>query len=216
MNLSLNCSFRYPQRFSLHAAVESSAKVTALCGASGSGKTTILMLIAGLLRPQSGTIGYASENWVDVKRNVFVAAEMRRVGVMFQEPRLFPHLDVRQNVTFGWKRRKGDPSELERAIDTLEIGDLLSRSIRSLSGGQQQRVAFARALVSSPRLLLLDEPLTSVEPRLQSQIADYVCRVAEEYATPIVLVSHSTELVDRMAEQVFWVRDGTIDAGDPP
>ncbi|EAQ79135.1 ATP-binding cassette domain-containing protein [Blastopirellula marina] len=210
MVLSLNCTFQYSQGFSLHATLESDAHVTALCGASGSGKTTVLMLIAGLLQPQSGVIRCGDATWVNIEQKLFVLPEMRRVGVMFQEPRLFPHFNVQQNLDYGFSRRRGDPAQRAKAIETLEIGDLLTRRIGSLSGGQKQRVALARALVSSPELLLLDEPLTSVESALQERIADYIKRVAKEFATPIVLVSHSAELVEQMAERTFWLRDGTI------
>lgn len=210
MALSLRCTFRYPQRFALDATLSSDAHVTALCGASGSGKTTILMLIAGLLRPETGAIRYGDETWVDVAERRFVPPEARRVGVMFQEPRLFPHFNVQKNLNYGFARRSGEPAQMAKAIETLEIGDLLSRPAHSLSGGQKQRVALARALVSGPQLLLLDEPLTSVEPALQEKIAVYVKRVAEEFATPIVLVSHSAELVQQMAERTFWVKAGAI------
>ncbi|MCC9607880.1 ATP-binding cassette domain-containing protein [Blastopirellula sp. JC732] len=210
MSLSLNCTFRYEQGFSLHAELASDAHVTALCGASGSGKTTILMLIAGLLQPQSGVIRYGETSWVDVAEKKFVPPHQRRVGVMFQEPRLFPHFNVQENLNYGFQRRRGEATQMAKAVETLEIGDLLKRPVGSLSGGQKQRVALARAIVSSPELLLLDEPLTSVEPSLQERIAEYVKRVAKEFATPIVLVSHSVELVEQMAERTFWVKDGSV------
>ncbi|TWT34275.1 ATP-binding cassette domain-containing protein [Blastopirellula retiformator] len=212
MSLSLSCSFRYPPGFSLEAEFATDAHVTALCGASGSGKTTVLMLIAGLLRPRTGGIQFGDQMWAATAKRKFVPAHERRVGVMFQEPRLFPHYNVQQNLDYGFRRRSGDAAQRTKAIETLEIGELLNRSVESLSGGQKQRVALARALVSSPQLLLLDEPLTSVEPALQERIADYVKRVAEQFAMPILLVSHSPDLVEQMAERTFWVKEGFVRA----
>lgn len=214
--LSFACRHRYADGFELDAAFESRWPVTALFGPSGSGKTTILELVAGLLAPASGSIRLGDAVLTDTTRGIFLPPERRRIGMLFQERRLFPHLTVRANLAYGTRRRihrtddKAGTIDASRAVDVLEISDLLDRYPRTLSGGQQQRVALARALASNPDLLLLDEPLNGVEESLRDRIADYLARVAVEFAIPMILVSHHRELVDRLAARVISVEEGRV------
>ena len=207
--LEFDCRHRYADGFELDARFATEAAVTALFGPSGSGKTTILSLIAGLLRPAAGAIRFRDRAFVDTAGNVFLLPERRRVGVLFQERRLFPHLTVRANIAYGARRRKGGAS-IDATVDALEIGDLLDRYPKTLSGGQQQRVALARAVASSPEILLLDEPLTGVEAPLRDRIADYLQQMIDQLAVPTLLVTHHRELVDRLAQRTIAVEAGRV------
>ncbi|HEV7278741.1 MAG TPA: ATP-binding cassette domain-containing protein [Pirellulaceae bacterium] len=207
--LEFACRHRYADGFELDARFATDASVTALFGTSGSGKTTILSLIAGLLRPTAGMIRFRDQAFVDTARNRFLPPERRRVGVLFQERRLFPHLTVRSNIAYGARRRQGG-TPIDATIEALEIGDLLDRYPRTLSGGQQQRVALARAVASAPEILLLDEPLTGVEAPLRDRIADYLQQVIAQIAVPTLLVTHHRELVDRLAQRSVAIEAGRV------
>jgi molybdate transport system ATP-binding protein len=207
--LDFDCRHRYADGFELDARFATNASVTALFGPSGSGKTTILSLIAGLLRPEAGSIRFGDRAFLDVKRGTILPPERRRVGVLFQERRLFPHLSVRANIAYGARRRQGGLS-IDRAVEALEIGDLLDRYPRTLSGGQQQRVALARAIASAPEMLLLDEPLTGVEAPLRDRIADYLQQAIAQIAVPTLLVTHHRELVDRLASRTIAIEAGRV------
>jgi molybdate transport system ATP-binding protein len=207
--LEFDCRHRYADGFELDARFTTNASVTALFGPSGSGKTTILSLIAGLLRPTAGAIRFGDRTFLDAKSGTFLPPERRRVGVLFQERRLFPHLTVRANVAYGARRRE-EGLAIDRAVEALEIGDLLDRYPRTLSGGQQQRVALARAIASAPEMLLLDEPLTGVEAPLRDRIAEFLQRIVAELAVPTLLVTHHRELVDRLASRTIVVDEGRV------
>lgn len=208
--LAFDCRFAYPSGFELHVQFETDAAVTALTGASGSGKTTVLNLIAGLLHPAEGKIRLGDETWVDSRTRLQAPPEQRRLGVLFQDYCLFPHLTVRQNIEYGWRRQTGSPSELEPILSTLELDRLLERYPPRLSGGEQQRVALARALACGPRLLLLDEPLTSVEIELRDRIAELIERVHREFRVPMLLVSHNRALIDHLAGRVIELKGGRL------
>ncbi|MCO6459518.1 MAG: ATP-binding cassette domain-containing protein [Pirellulaceae bacterium] len=207
-SLTFNCRHRYPSGFTLDASFEAGGKVTALFGPSGSGKSTIVALIAGLLKPQHGLIELGQDVMTDTESRVFWPPERRRVGLLFQDNCLFPHLRVRANIAYGIHRRGGQGIPLERVVKTLELENLLNRRPKSLSGGEQQRVALARAIVAAPRLLLLDEPLTAVEASLRDRISLFIERVVQELEIPTLLVSHNRGLVDRMAAQVIYLENG--------
>ena len=193
-SLKFRCQHEYPSGFKLDAEFEATDHVTALFGPSGSGKTTVMGLIAGLIKPQQGHIGIGDLVVVDSQAGVFLRPEQRRVGLLFQEHCLFPHLRVKANIAYGMRRRKtGGEVPIERVIETLELGEVLDRYPRSLSGGQQQRVALARAIVCAPKILLLDEPLTAVEAALRDRIAQFIERVVHEFEIPTLLVSHNEE-----------------------
>ena len=178
--------------FTLQAAFESEGRVTGLFGASGSGKTSLVNMIAGLLVPDRGSIMIDGETVDDVEKRVHVPVHRRRVGYVFQDARLFPHLDVRQNLDYGRRMNHlaDDPAQLQRITELLDIGNLLDRRPGKLSGGERQRVALGRALLSKPRLLLLDEPLGALDEDRRAEILPYLVRLRDEARIPMVYVSH--------------------------
>ncbi|GAA4184884.1 molybdenum ABC transporter ATP-binding protein [Shinella granuli] len=200
--------------FSLEAAFTSDGGVTALFGRSGSGKTSLVRIIAGLTRPAEGRVLLDDEVLVDTARRIFVPAHRRRFGYVFQEARLFPHLTVRQNLNYGrWFSPKGARTENpDRVVDLLGIAGLLDRQPANLSGGEKQRVAIGRALLASPRLLLMDEPLAALDEERKAEILPYLERLRDEVGIPIVYVSHSVAEVARLADRVVLMADGRIEA----
>lgn len=200
--------------FSLEAAFTSDGGVTALFGRSGSGKTSLVRIIAGLTRPAEGRVLLGDEVLVDTARRIFVPAHRRRFGYVFQEARLFPHLTVRQNLNYGrWFSPKGARTENpDRVVDLLGIAGLLDRQPANLSGGEKQRVAIGRALLASPRLLLMDEPLAALDEERKAEILPYLERLRDEVGIPIVYVSHSVAEVARLADRVVLMADGRIEA----
>jgi len=211
--LHFDCRHRYPSGSHLEAAFTAGDGITALFGPSGAGKSTILALIAGILRPQAGTIRLAEHVLVDTQAKVVLPPERRRIGVVFQDLLLFPHLSVRQNLTFG--RRPGTRViDLGRVVEILEIGELLDRWPHTLSGGQRQRVALGRALLRGPELLMMDEPLTALDEGLKNRVLTYLERAVAEWRIPTLFVSHDQADVRRLADQVIVVEAGrVIDAG---
>lgn len=175
--------------------------VTALVGPSGVGKTSILNMVAGLLRPDEGHIGVAGTTLFDAARRIDLPPSRRRAGYVFQDGRLFPHLRVRANLMFGAGRNGGN-MDFDRIVAMLGIAHLLHRWPASLSGGEAQRVAIGRALLSSPRLLLMDEPLSSVDPARREEILTLIERVRDASPLSILYVSHDRAEVDRLADHV--------------
>jgi molybdate transport system ATP-binding protein len=214
--LRFDCRHRYASGFELTARFEAGSGVTALVGPSGGGKSTILELIAGVLRPQGGTIVLAGRTLVDTARGVCLPPERRRVGMVFQDHLLFPHLTVRQNLLFGHGRRGCRPMTLARVAEVLEIADLLGRRPEALSGGQRQRVALGRALLRGPELLLMDEPLVALDAGLKGRVLTYLERAVPEWRIPTILVSHDPSDVRRLAEEVVLVEAGRVIAVGPP
>lgn len=200
--------------FGLDATFTSERGVTALFGRSGSGKTSMIRIIAGLTRPLEGRVLLDGETLTDTTKGIFVPRHRRRFGYVFQEARLFPHLSVRANLSYGrWFAPRSDRSEhFDRVVDLLGIGQLLARSPSKLSGGEKQRVAIGRALLSSPRLLLMDEPLAALDEERKAEILPYLERLRDEMDIPIVYVSHSIAEVARLANQVVIMRDGKVEA----
>jgi len=208
--VEFDCQFRSPSGFELDARFETSDRVTAICGDSGSGKTTLLSLIAGLLRPERGRITLGGTTVTDTTGRIDLAPEQRRVGYLFQDECLFPHLTIRQNITYGTRIRGQRTGNADRLIEILELKHLLERFPRSLSGGQRQRVALARAMAVAPDILLLDEPITAVEEDLRNRIVDLIERVIEETRVPTLLVSHNRDLVRRLATRRLDLADGRM------
>jgi molybdate transport system ATP-binding protein len=200
--------------FSVEASFTSEGRVTGLFGASGAGKTSLINMIAGLLRPDRGTIAIDTETLDDTAARVHVPPYRRRIGYVFQDARLFPHLDVRQNLDYGRRmnRLADDPAQRARVIDLLDIGGLLNRRPGRLSGGERQRVAFGRALLSKPRLLLLDEPLGSLDEGRKIEILPYLVRLRDEAGIPMVYVSHDAAELRQLATQIVMLRRGRITA----
>jgi molybdate transport system ATP-binding protein len=198
--------------FHLDAAFECGAGVTALFGPSGAGKTTLVNAIAGLAQPDRGRVSLDGETLFDAERGIHVPARERRFGYVFQEGRLFPHLTVRQNLTYSrWFRTGARPqADLDHIVGLLGIGDLLERRPAQLSGGERQRVAIGRALLARPRLLLLDEPLASLDAHRRNEILQYIELMRDEVKIPVVYVSHSVEEVLRLASTVVLLSAGRV------
>jgi molybdate transport system ATP-binding protein len=203
--------------FALEARFESEAGVTVLFGRSGSGKTTLLNAIAGLVRPDRGRIAVGGEVYFDSATRTWLPPQKRRIGYVFQEGRLLPHLTVRQNLLYGRFFRPVAERyvELERVVTLLDLAKLLERRPHALSGGEQQRVAIGRALLASPRLLLMDEPLASLDAARKGEILHYIERLRDEVGIPIVYVSHAIEEVTRLADTLVLVSDGRVTGVGP-
>ena len=195
------------------------AGVTALFGPSGAGKTSVLRAIAGLLRPEEGLIRLSGETLLDTSAGIALAPHRRGFGVVFQEARLFPHLSVRRNLGYGAvfsrERARPDPTQFARVVDLLGIAPLLERAPRHLSGGERQRVAIGRALLSNPRLLLMDEPLAALDEARRGEILPYLERLRDETRVPIVYVSHSIAEVARLADHVVLIDRGRVAGAGP-
>ena len=193
-------------------AFETDSRATALFGPSGSGKTTLVNMLAGLVRPDRGRIVLGDEVFFDSDAKIDVPVHRRRIGYVFQEGRLFPHLSVRQNLVFGrWMRGLArDKTHEEQVIDLLGIGQLLTRRPGTLSGGEKQRVAIGRALIAKPRLLLLDEPLASLDEARKSEILPYLERLKAE-GVPMIYVSHHGAEVAQLAEIVVLIHHGRVE-----
>lgn len=200
-------------RFPLHVELKSGAGVTALMGPSGSGKTSLLEVLAGLRPRARGRICVDGATWLDSTAGIILPPQRRRVGYVPQDAGLFPHLTVGGNVRFGVRP---DDAAAETAIDTLEIRPLLPRYPVSLSGGEKQRVALARALATRPRLLLLDEPLASLDAALRGRILPYLMRIREEWTVPCVYVTHNVGEALAIAEHLVLLRDGAVEAQGAP
>jgi molybdate transport system ATP-binding protein len=200
--------------FSVQASFTSEGRVTGLFGASGAGKTSLINMIAGLLRPDRGTIAIDAETLDDTVAHTHVPAHRRRIGYVFQDARLFPHLDVRRNLDYGRRmnRLADDPAQRARVTDLLDIGNLLDRRPGQLSGGERQRVALGRALLSKPRLLLLDEPLGSLDEGRKVEILPYLVRLRDEAGIPMVYVSHDADEMRQLATQIVMLKRGRVSA----
>lgn len=213
-HLKFACRRRLSPQFELDAAFDCPLGVTALFGPSGSGKTTTLNMIAGVLRPAEGRIELAGEVLVDRARGIHMPPNRRRIGVVFQDHLLFPHLSVRENLQYGAGRHQGPSLDFNKVVEILEVGPLLDRYPQSLSGGQRQRIALGRAILRAPRLLLMDEPLAGLDLRLKERILAYLERLLAEFNLPTLFVSHDQTDVRRLAERVIVLEEGrVIDAG---
>jgi molybdate transport system ATP-binding protein len=196
----------------LNVRFEAAHGATALFGPSGAGKTSVVNMIAGLLTPDRGSIVIDDTVLFDAARGINVPPHLRRIGYVFQEGRLFPHLSVRQNLDYG-RRMSGRPreaSEFGRIVALLDIGRLLDRRPRMLSGGERQRVAVGRALLMGPRLLLLDEPLASLDVAHKREILPYLVRLRDDAGIPMVYVSHTAAEVRRIATTVVRLDVGHV------
>ena len=200
--------------FTLEASFTSEGRVTGLFGASGAGKTSLINIIAGLLKPDRGIVTLDGETLDDTAAGVHVPPHQRRIGYVFQDARLFPHLNVRQNLDYGRRmnRLPEDPAQRQRVTDLLDIGELLARRPGKLSGGERQRVAFGRALLSKPRLLLLDEPLGALDEDRKREILPYLVRLRDEAGIPMVYVSHDAAELRQLATQIVMLKRGRITA----
>lgn len=200
--------------FTLQARFSAPPGLTALFGRSGSGKTTLVNAIAGLNRPDHGRILVRGVPLLDTERPLFVAPHRRRIGYVFQEARLFPHLSVRQNLRYGswFADRSRAYADFDAIVAMLGIGHLLDRRPNVLSGGEKQRVAIGRALMASPQILLMDEPMASLDEARKNEIAPFIERVRDQALVPIVYVSHSVAEVSRLATTIVVLADGKVAA----
>ena len=197
--------------FVLDARFQSKAAVTALFGPSGAGKTSIVNAIAGLLAPERGRIAVGDAVLFDADAGVDIPTHRRRMRVVFQESRLFPHLTVRQNLVYGrWVAGKTASERLDEVVRLLGLEDLLGRRPRTLSGGERQRVAIGRALLADPMALLLDEPLASLDRARKQEILPYLERLVAAAKMPILYVSHAREDVERLAGTVVMLDGGRV------
>jgi molybdate transport system ATP-binding protein len=216
MTLSVAIRHGFPG-FDLDVSFEAPAGVTVLFGPSGSGKTTLINAMAGLLRPRMGRI--AVDDWVllDTQAHRILPPYRRRLGYIFQEGRLFPHLTVRQNLHYGrwFAPRDARHENPARVIEMLGIGHLLDRRPGALSGGEKQRVAIGRALLAAPKLILADEPLAALDEARKAEILPYFERLRDEVAVPILYVSHALPEVARLATTVVALRQGRVVATGP-
>ena len=211
--MSLLVEVRHAQgEFTLELGFESKGRLTAIFGASGSGKTTLVNIIAGLVKPQQARIVVDDSVLTDTAKGIAVPPHKRRIGYVFQDARLFPHLSVAGNLGFGeWFTRKDERyANRDQILELLGIGHLLARKPRDLSGGEKQRVAIGRALLASPRLLLMDEPLASLDQKRKDEIMPYLERLRDELRIPIVYVSHSVAEVLRLASDIAVLSDGRL------
>ncbi|MFM2421900.1 MAG: molybdate transporter subunit [Pseudomonadota bacterium] len=202
---ALDVAFRAPQK-----------GITAIYGRSGSGKTTVLRAMAGDIAPDEGRIAIGSEVFFDRATDVNKPVHLRRIGYVFQESRLFPHLSVKSNLLYGAKRVTGEKSRtLEDVMDLLDIGTLLDRRIHALSGGERQRVAIGRALLAEPQLLLMDEPLSSLDPARKSELLPYIESLRDDLGLPVIYISHAFNEIIRIADHLVIVDQGRVVRSGP-
>ena len=215
MTLSVSLHHRFGA-FTLEATFDAPPGVTALFGRSGSGKSTVVNAVAGLLTPNRGRIFVDGTCLLDTETRLNLPPHKRRMGYVFQDARLFPHLTVRQNLAYGqWFAPKTNGADLPRIADLLGLGPLLPRRPGTLSGGEKQRVAIGRAILSNPRCLLMDEPLAALDEARKSEILPYLERLRDELALPILYVSHSVAEVARLATTLVLLDAGRVVATGP-
>ncbi|WP_099825316.1 molybdenum ABC transporter ATP-binding protein [Oceaniglobus indicus] len=216
MSLSVALRHRLPG-LTLDIAFEAPPGVTTLFGRSGAGKTTVINAVAGLLRPDAGRIVSGGAVLSDSQTGIWLPPHRRRIGYVFQDARLFPHLSVRQNLTYGrwFNGGRRDADDMARILDLLGIEALLGRRPAALSGGEKQRVAIGRALLSRPRLLLLDEPMAALDEARKAEILPFIERLRDDARVPILHVSHSLSEVARLATTVIAIHDGRVVRAGP-
>ena len=211
MELGITATKRFGT-FTLEADITVTGDRIGIFGASGGGKSTLVKLITGLEEPDSGVVSLNGEILYDTALGRNVPVDRRRVGMVFQHPYLFPHLSVRGNLLYGYKRCKPEHRtiDFQRLVSVLQLEPLLERGVNNLSGGEQQRVAIGRAVLSNPRLLIMDEPLSALDDTLKFQIIPYLRGVCEQFAIPYLFISHSLMEMRLMADVVLVVAGGRI------
>lgn len=204
----IDCHIQLIQgQFSLDQRFQSDQSVIGLFGASGSGKTTILHSIAGLVTPQAGWIKIKNQTWFDQAQKINLTTQQRRIGLVFQDAQLFPHKNVKQNLLFGFKHIQPQQRqfELDYIIELLKLEHLIERMPIKLSGGEKQRVALGRALLYSPQLLLLDEPLSALDAAHKAEIIPFFQSVKQELGIPMLYVSHDKSEIEQLTHEIWYL-----------
>lgn len=207
----LDLDFTYKRDdFCLQVCTKIEGQITGILGASGSGKSTLLAVIAGLLKPQQGHIKLNDRSLFEAKTNIWIPPHKRLVGLVFQDGQLLPHLSVHNNLLYGYRNIAPEQRhfELKEIAKLLEIEHLLERKANALSGGEKQRVALGRAVLYSPSLLLLDEPLSSLDERLKNQILPFFLRIKSECKIPMIYVTHSPREIKFLTDTHLTMSDG--------
>lgn len=197
--------------FTLDASFSIGDGIFALQGASGNGKTLLLNSIAGFLKPQCGRIEFKGKEFYNSKTNIYLKPELRNVGYILQDSCLFPHLSVQSNLLYG--RKKECRYSFDDVVELLEIGHLLKRKPGNLSGGEKQRVNIGRAILSNPGLLLMDEPVSSLDEESCWRILSFIKKIHKSFSMPIIFVSHSKEEVEFLAQEIAYIRKGFLRYG---
>ncbi|RUP37705.1 MAG: ATP-binding cassette domain-containing protein [Acinetobacter sp.] len=204
----IDCHIQLKQgQFDLDQRFQSDQSVIGLFGASGSGKTTILHSIAGLVTPQAGWIKIKNQTWFDQAQRINLSTQQRRIGLVFQDAQLFPHKNVKQNLLFGFKHIQPQQRqfEVDYIIELLKLEHLIERMPIKLSGGEKQRVALGRALLYSPQLLLLDEPLSALDAAHKAEIIPFFQRVKQELGIPMLYVSHDKSEIEQLTHEIWYL-----------
>jgi len=213
--MSLDLAIRHlVGQFDLDMHVRLGSGLTALVGPSGSGKTTVLNVVAGILRPQHASIKFDDDTLADTDAGLWVPSHRRRIGYVFQEPRLLPHLTIRQNLMYGrwFHRHRQGGLPFDEITTLLNLSQILHRYPSKLSGGEKQRVALGRALLAHPRLLLLDEPLAAVDQTHRAEILPYLDRLRRDHSIPAIYVTHTWAEVSSRADHVVELENGKVKA----
>jgi len=200
------------KHFELEASLQLSQRVTAIYGPSGAGKSTLLSIIAGITQPDSGRIVVDGECLFDSQARINKPIHQRKIGLVFQEGRLFPHLTVEHNLSYAlnFTPVQNQQFQLKKIVELLELEALLKQKPHQLSGGEKQRVALGRALLSSPRLLMLDEPLASLDDRLKNQILPFLKLVSTEINIPMIYISHSKKEIMQITDNLIDIQHGKV------
>jgi molybdate transport system ATP-binding protein len=211
MELSIRADKRFPG-FSLTVDFAVNGSRVGIFGPSGSGKSTLFGMLAGLVRPDAGAIRLDGATLFDRERGIDLPPEQRRIGVVFQHAHLFPHLSVRGNLLYGWQRLAPKERRIDQQalIDVLNLAPLLDRGVTTLSGGERQRVALGRAVLASPRLLIMDEPLTGLDESLKLRIIPHLNRVSTEFAIPFLFISHDAQEMRLLTDKVLEFAAGRM------
>jgi molybdate transport system ATP-binding protein len=194
----------------IEADIRARGRLLALCGVSGAGKTSLLNMVAGLMRPDSGRIAIGGATFFDSSNRIDLEPQARRVGYVFQEPRLFPHLTAAGNLKYGARFAGGAPRpvKFDDVVELLGVGSLLQRRPAKLSGGEKQRIAIGRALLMAPRALLLDEPLSAIDDARRQEILSLIEKLRDAFMIPMVFVSHRASEVERLADEIADIEAG--------
>lgn len=209
----LKCDFQYQQAdFGLNIKLEMSQQLLGIVGASGSGKSTLLKNIVGLLKPDQGYIQFNQQDLINTEKKINIPMHQRKIALVFQNALLFPHMNVQQNLCYAEKlvSRANRKFQFEDIVELLELKPLIYRRAHQLSGGEAQRVSIGRALLSSPNLLLLDEPLTGLDQQLKQQILPFLKRIKDELNLPMVYVTHHLEELAYLEAETVQLKQGIL------